>query len=379
MSSPPAPRQRVLRLAPLREIDAAVDALAQPVAPRAVAVAAATARVLAADVVAPVPVPLTAIALRDGWAVRSDLVADAGPYAPAPLSPPPTWVDAGDPLPDGCDAVLLPDAVTVTGAIAEAIASTAPGEGMLATGADAEAGRALRMAGQPMRPIDVAAARAAGIPQVQVREPRLHICSTNATVDVVDDTVTPLIARCIEGEGGIATSERATPDGGPSLIEMLGRDGCDAIVAVGGTGGGRHDATVTALAGIGRVAMHGMGIRPGETAALGTVGSRPVLLLPGRLDAALAVWLVVGRRLMARLTGLRASAPTVKVTLARKVVSTIGLAEVVPVGACDSGVEPLAFGGLPLSSLTRAVGWILVPPESEGYAAGSTVELRSFP
>jgi molybdopterin biosynthesis enzyme len=368
-----------LRLAPLHEIDAAVDALAQPVAARAVAVAAATARVLAADIVTPVQVPLTAIALRDGWAVRSDLVADAGPYAPAPLTPPPAWVDAGDPLPEGCDAVLLPDAVTATAAIAEAIASTAPGEGMLATGADAEAGRALRMAGHPMRPIDVAAARAAGIPRVQVREPRLHICSTNPTVDVVDDTVTPLIARCIEAEGGVATSERATPDGAPSLMDMLGRDGCDAIVAVGGTGSGRHDATVTALSRIGRVAMHGMGIRPGDTAALGAVGSRPVLLLPGRLDAALAVWLVVGRRLMARLTGLRASAPTVKVTLARKVVSTIGLAEVVPVGACDGGVEPLAFGALPLSSLTRAIGWILVPPESEGYAAGSTVELRSFP
>ena len=350
MSSPPAPQQRVLRLATLREIDAAVDALAQPVAARTVAVAAATARVLAADAVAPVQVPLTAVALRDGWAVRSELVADAGPYAPAPLTPPPAWVDVGDPLPEGCDAVLLPDAVTVTGAIAEAIASAAPREGMLAAGADAEAGHALRTAGQPMRPIDVAAARAAGIPQVQIREPRLHICSTNATVDVVDDTITPLIARWIEGEGGVATSERAMPDGGPSLIDMLSRDGCDAIVAVGGTGSGRHDASVTALSGIGRVAMHGMGIRPGETAALGAVGSRPVLLLPGRLDAALAVWLVAGRRLMARLTGLRASAPTAKVTLARKVVSTIGLAEVVPVGACDGGVQPLAFGGLPLSS-----------------------------
>jgi molybdopterin molybdotransferase len=368
-----------MRLAPLREIEAAVDALAHPVAPRAVAVAAATARVLAADVVVAVQVPLTAVALRDGWAVRSDLVADAGPYAPVPLSPPPVWVDVGDPLPPDCDAVLLPDAVSVTGAAAEAIAPATPGEGMLAAAADTEAGRVLRAAGQALRPIDVAAACAAGIPQVHIREPRIHIYSANPTVDAVDDTITPLIARCIEGEGGIAMTERAMPDGGPSLTEMLGRDGCDAVVTVGGTGSGRHDASVTALAGIGRVALHGMGIRPGETAALGTAASRPVLLLPGRIDAALAVWLVVGRRLMARLTGLRESAPNAKVTLARKVVSTIGLAEVVPVGACEGGVEPLAFGGLPLWSLTRAIGWILVPPESEGYAAGSTVELRSFP
>ena len=32
-------------------------------------------------------------------------------------------------------------------------------------------------------------------------------------------------------------------------------------------------------------------------------GTRPVLLLPGRLDAALAVWLVLGRRMLARLSG----------------------------------------------------------------------------
>ena len=48
-------------------------------------------------------------------------------------------------------------------------------------------------------------------------------------------------------------------------------------------------------------------LTPGETAAFGFAGSRPVLLLPGRLDAALAVWLTLGRRLLARLAGGDAS------------------------------------------------------------------------
>jgi molybdopterin molybdotransferase len=380
MSLPPAPRQRVARLAPLRDIEAAVDAIAAAVAPSALATAAAATRVLAADGMVPAPVPLTAIALRDGWAVRADLVADAGPYAPATLSPPPSWVDAGDPLPHGCDAVLLSDAVAMMGAAAEAIASVAPGEGVLPAAADAAPDHPLRTAGQRLRPIDVAALCAAGIPQVDVREPRVRLYASNPTIDAVDDTVAPLIARGIEAEGGVATITRATPGRRDPWDEVLRQDGFDAVVIIGGTGSGRHDTSVAALAAAGHVAIHGMGIRPGDTAALGTAASRPVLLLPGRLDAALSVWLLVGRRLMARLTGLRESAPAATVTLARKVVSTIGLVEVVPVGAVESGVvEPLAFGGLPLQSLTRAIGWILVPPESEGYAAGSTVELRSFP
>ena len=40
---------------------------------------------------------------------------------------------------------------------------------------------------------------------------------------------------------------------------------------------------------------------PGETTALGFAGDRPVLLLPGRFDAALAGWLTIGRRMLARL------------------------------------------------------------------------------
>ena len=54
------------------------------------------------------------------------------------------------------------------------------------------------------------------------------------------------------------------------------------MVAIGGTGSGRNDASVRTLARIGEVAFHGIGITPGETTALGFVDGRPVLLLPGR-------------------------------------------------------------------------------------------------
>jgi molybdopterin molybdotransferase len=377
MRVPPQAIQRPARLAPLQEIYAGIDALAMPVAPREVDLAHALGRVLAADAAAPTPVPVTAIAMRDGWAIRADVVSDAGPYAPIPLSP--TWVDTGEPLPHDADAVLLPDAVAARGDTAEALVPAVAGEGVLAAGADADPARPLRRAGERMRSIDVAALRAAGVPRLRVREPRVAVFCANVLIDAVDDTVAPLIVRAIEANGGLAAIERATLDGGPSLENALRDDTVDAVVVVGGTGAGRHDASVRTLAGIGRVDIHGMGIRPGDTAALGAVGTRPVLMLPGRLDAALAIWLVAGERLLDRLTGLGAREEATPVRLARKVVSTVGLAEVVAVGHCEGGVEPLASAYFPLQSLARAAGWILIPPESEGFPAGTTVALRPFP
>jgi molybdopterin biosynthesis enzyme len=67
------------------------------------------------------------------------------------------------------------------------------------------------------------------------------------------------------------------------------------------------------------------------------------------------------------------------VILTRKINSTVGLADVVPVRRVAGGVEPLASGYWPVQALTRADGWVLVPPESEGFAAGTQLEMRAFP
>src|SRR5690606_35703328 len=95
-----------------------------------------------------------------------------------------------------------------------------------------------------------------------------------------------------------------------------------------------NDANVHLLAREARLAVHGIALTPGETAALGFAEQRPVVLLPGRLDAALAVWLTVGRRMLARLAATNTAKekePEETLTLARKVTSTVGLAEVIPV------------------------------------------------
>ena len=98
------------------------------------------------------------------------------------------------------------------------------------------------------------------------------------------------------------------------------------------------------LARVGQLAFHGIGITPGETTAIGFSGPRPVLLLPGRIDAALAGWLTVGRRMLARRAFRLIEEQPFAAELARKIASPLGLAEVVAVRRRLGKVEPVAQG-----------------------------------
>src|SRR5262245_31982351 len=354
--------QRIARLTPLAEVLARIDALVTPVAPRRVKTETAIFRVLAEDVVAAAAVPSAARALRDGFAVASEAVLDASPYAPVPLASP-QRVDVGNALPAGADAVAPLDSVTEREGRFEVIAPVAPGEGVLAAGADIAAGTVLRRAGEALRPADIAALTAAGIAEVSIRALRIHLAPARAGDAVLDAAV-----RCLANAVALGGGElSATPPA------------ADAMLIVGGTGAGRGDSSVRALASAGRVEVHGVALLPGETAAFGVVGPRPVLLVPGRLDAALAVWLTLGRHLLARLSGAAESASAIPAVLSRKHASPLGLTEVVPVRVTGGKAEPIASGYWPLQALTQTDGWILVPAESEGYPAGALVMVRPWP
>jgi molybdopterin biosynthesis enzyme len=151
------------------------------------------------------------------------------------------------------------------------------------------------------------------------------------------------------------------------------------VVAIGGTGSGRNDQSVRTLARIGQVAYHGIAIAPGETTAIGFVGLRPVLLLPGRFDAAFAGWCTVGRRMLAKRAFRLIEEQPFSAELGRKIASPLGLAEVVPVRRRLGRVEPVAQGYLPLQALIKAEGWILIPADSEGHPEGARVVVRPWP
>jgi molybdopterin biosynthesis enzyme len=363
--------QQMTRLTPLAEVTARIDALVKPIAPRRVAIAAAVGRVLAEDVVAAAAVPASARVMRDGFAVAAEALSDASSYTPVQFAPT-QRVEIGEALPAGTDAVAPLDTVVERDGRFAAIAPVAPGDGVLTAGGDVRAGALLRRAGAVVRATDAAALAAAGIVEIAVGEPRVCVAPARAGYDPIIMAAVELVASAVAVVGG--TVHRAA-DGAAALADAE----ADAIIVVGGTGAGRNDTSVRALAAAGGLEARGVALMPGETAAFGMMGQRPVLLVPGRLDAALAVWLTLGRHLVVRLTGGPDDLLGTLALLTRKHASPLGLAEVVPVHLSGDQAEPIASGYWPLQAMARANGWILVPGDSEGYPAGAEVVVRALP
>jgi len=364
--------QRISRLTPLAEALACVDRLVAPEAPRRLPLVKAVGFVLAEDIVNHDDQPAWSVALRDGLAVRADATLDASAYAPVRLDGAPAFVEVGDMLPAGADAVAPLDAVELRDGVVHALTPLAPGDGVLPQGADAAGGDLLARAGTRLRAGAVEALAALGVSDVAVRDPVVSLAVAEGRGDTIIDAVLRMLGRTVEAAGGHV---RVADHGG--LAGALEQPG--GIMLVGGSGSGRRDRSVAELARLGQVAFHGVGLAPGETAAFGKVGPRSVLIVPGRLDAALAVWLTLGRRMLARLAGHDDAEPGTPVTLTRKIASPLGLAEVVPVAREAGGVAPLASGYLPLRTLARADGYVLVPADSEGFPAGAAVTMRPLP
>jgi molybdopterin molybdotransferase len=368
------PIQIITRLTPLADVFLMIDAEVKPVTQRTVDVFAAAGRTLAADAIAPSR-PASSLALQDGWALKADETLGAGGHSPSPLVRAPSRIETGQALPAGTDSVAPFGAVKVSEGRAEALLTVHPGEGVLTAGSDTDSVIPLRRAGERLRSTDLAAFSSAGIARIMVREPRIRVLPVRGS-GIISAAARSIVAD-INRRGGSARLDES----GRGLDVALAADSADAIVAIGGTGSGRNDNSVQILAREGDLRVHGMALTPGETSAFGFVGTRPVLLLPGRLDAALGVWLLVGRRLLDRLAAAKGgeNEPSEILPLARKVSSTVGLTEIVPVRRNAGQVEPMAIKYLPLSSLARSDGWILVPPDSEGYSARSSVQVRPWP
>jgi molybdopterin molybdotransferase len=363
--------QRISRLTPLAAVLAAIERDVSAVAAQSRALDAALDATLAQDVTAAV-LPPHAIALRDGYAVEAAAIADAGSYAPIALVSLPRQIDSGEALPQGTDSVAPLDAIVLRGERAEAVAAVTPGDGVLPTGGDTT-DAPLRRAGQRLRRLDVAILRVAEMTNVSVRAPRVQLAFASASPSSLLDAALTLLTELIKKAGGAMGGEAI------ALDAALTDDKADAIIAVGGTGSGRHDSAVLTLAKHGRVAVHGIAVAPGETAGFGFAGKRPVLLIPGRLDAVMALWVLVGRPLLDKLAGREAEDRPVQLALKRKAISTIGLTEVVPVRIAGDMAEPLGSGYLSLSMLAESDGYIVVPADSEGFAAGAQIAVRSWP
>jgi molybdopterin biosynthesis enzyme len=319
--------------------------------------------------------PAFNIAISDGWAFRAHDIVGASSYSPLPLTTSPVWVEAGDRLPNECDCVLDADLVEQAGSFFHVLAESVPGHGIRRAGDDIAAGRSIVVPGAPMNKFDVLVARAAGLDRIPVRSPRVGVID----VPSADGTIASaqFILEFVKAAGARAVGLRAKGRDPASISAALDKDTYDLVVTVGGTGIGRTDSAIEALAAAGAHLIHGLALQPGRTAASGKIGSTPVVAAPGAPDQALAVCLTLVQPALDRLTARSPRREIVR-PLARKISSSIGIAEIVLLEALDETWMPIAAGQLSLEAIARADAWLAVPGDSEGYAAGTAVGALSL-
>jgi molybdopterin molybdotransferase len=359
--------------ASLTSLDATLAALLEgmrPVAPVELPLAEAPG-CIAAELPPLKALPAFDMAAVDGWAFASRDLVGASSYSPLPLTGSPVWVEAGDRLPEGCDCVIDPDLVEQTGGLLQVSAEAIPGQGVRRIGGDIAEGSSFILAGRKIRALDLLMARAARLDTVAVRRPRLRLIDIPAAEGTA--VTAQLIAESAHAAGAEITRVEAGGRDARSIATALDAEPCDLLITVGGTGVGRTDAAIEALAARGELLAHGIALRPGRTAAIGRIAGGPAIALPGAPDQALAAWWTLALPVLDRLSGCEPRR-TRTLPLARKISSNVGIAEVVLLKKADDAWMPLATGELSLDVIARADARLTVPGSSEGYAAGTPVD-----
>jgi len=356
--------------ASLTSLDTALAALldgVEPVAPIELALDDALG-CIAADMPPLQAHPPHDIAVVDGYAFAARDLVGASSYSPMPLPAAPVWVEAGERIPDGCDCVLDSDSVDIAGPMPQVLAEAIPGQGVRRAGSDVAAGSLVAEAGRRVLPFHLLVARGAGLQRLTVRRPRVGIVNVPG-----GDVTAALIAESARAAGAEVVASTAGSRDAGAIAAALDERACDLLLIVGGSGVGRTDAAIKALAARGEVLAHGIALQPGRTSAIGRIGKTPVVVLPGAPDQALAAWCTLALPAIDRLSDHSPRKP-VNLSLARKVASQVGIAEIVLLERKQEMWSPLAVGDLSLQAIARAQAWLVISGGSEGFAAGSPID-----
>src|SRR5919202_848537 len=340
----------------------------------------AVGRVTAEPVWATRSSPSFDAAAMDGIAVRAAGTIGASESTPVLLDPGDYVVlDTGDPVPEGFDAVVMREHVHYDDeGRAELRGAVAPYQHVRMIGEDVSATELLLPEGHRLRPVDVAAAAAAGATDVLVRRrPVVEVLPTGDEIrpvgtepapGVILDTNSLMLAAQAEAAGCEAWRTEILPDD-PDTIAAAVREaaaGADLVIIGAGWSAGRDDNTASVVARLGTLAVHGVALRPGHPVVLGAVDATPVLGALGYPVSAALTFEIFAAPLLAALEGATPpERPRARARVARKLASVMGMDDWVRVRLGRVGGElvatPLPRGAGVLTSLVRADGLLVVP------------------
>ena len=364
-----------------------------------VPLAQAQGRITARPVWAIVSSPHYDAAAMDGAAVWSADTVRATETSPVRLTigSQAAWVDTGDPMPPGYDAVIMIEhlhRVDDAAAAVEAMAPVAPWQHVRPMGEDIVATEMILPENYRLGPVDLGACAASGATELTVRRrPRVAIIPTGKELvpigsaplkpgDIVEFNSLMLAGLIHDWGGQSKTLTPVTDDPGliqDAVLEAL--EDNDLVIVNAGSSAGSEDFTAQVVEGLGELLVHGVAVRPGHPVVLGMVRGKPVVGLPGYPVSAVLTAELFVKPLLERMLGLALEKrPGVTATITRKVQSPLGEDEYLRVKLGRVGEKmvatPVQRGAGVITSLVRADGLLLIPRFSEGLDAGTQVQVE---
>lgn len=336
----------------------------------------------------------------DGIALVARLTFGATETTPVRLQPKDfKWVNTGDPLPEGCDAVVMIEDVIEGDDMITLYSPATPWQHIRQIGEDISAGDMVVPSFTTLTPATLGALLAAGVLEVSVvTQPTVAIIPTGD--ELVSPTGQPAAGDIIEFNstifGGMLSQWGCKPRvypitrDNPQAIEQALKQAineCDAVILNAGSSAGKKDYAADIMRQIGEVIIHGIAIKPGKPAILATAQREtdhktiPMIGLPGYPVSGILVMEELFKPVIELLT-CRPSMPQqfIEAFVSRRLTSTLKYHEYIRsrLGNVDGQIVavPLNRGAGVVSSFVKADGIIHVPQDVEGYEAGEKVRVQ---
>ena len=368
----------------------------KPISGETVSLDQAPGRVTSQPVWARMSSPHYHSAAMDGVVVRAQDTHGASKTSPLTLKlgDQARWIDTGDPIPPGYNAVIMVEDIQQIGdEEVQIMAAVADWQHVRLLGEDMVATELVLPENHRIGPSDLGAMAAAGLIEVEVRrKPVVCIIPTGTElirpgepmeVGKIIEFNSLMMAAQVEEWGGRPVRHPIVPDDFGRIKEAVQQalETSDVVIMNAGSSAGSEDYTAQVVSEVGRLLVHGIAVRPGHPVVLGVAGSTPLIGAPGYPVSCVLTMDIIAKPLISRLLGvLPPVRPRLEATMSRKVLSPMGEDEFmrVKVGRVGERViaTPLTRGAGVIMSLVRADGLVRIPRFSEGLEAGSTVEVE---
>jgi molybdopterin molybdotransferase len=418
----------------VRQLISVEEALAEilehvkPLEPQRVAILDSLGRVLAQEIVSDTDIPPFANSAMDGFAVRSEDVAEATPAAPVPLKvvgnvaagyvagtrlEPGSAIRimTGAPLPDGADAVVPYEGTSDFDRLKEErLARPAteidvrqavqPHDHVRPAGEDVRFQELVMVPGRIIRPQEIGVLASLGHDTVLVhRRPRVAILATGDELLEVHEPLAPgkirnsneyTNAALVTRTGGIPLRLGIARDTKADLISKLRsglEQGADLFLTSGGVSVGDYDVVKDVLGTEGQMQFWQVRMKPGKPLAFGLLaGGVPLIGLPGNPVSAMVSFEQFARPAILKMLGYTDLAkPTVRAILddplknsgRRGFVRVIVTHRQGQYHARSTGEQ----GSGVLTSMAKANGLAVIPEETYSVEPGTeiTVQMLDWP